>query len=83
MAITMARTAAPPARREPSAPLAERVAAVLTAGCDGYPAGTTGEVLGHRQGCVEFAPDAHARVARWARPRTRMLVPLSFVLTLR
>jgi hypothetical protein len=57
--------------------------AVLASGCDGYPAGTTGRVSGHRQGCVVFTPDRPETVARWARPRTSMLVPPKFVVTLR
>jgi hypothetical protein len=60
-----------------------RVAAVLAAGCDGYPAGTTGAVIGERDGCVVFAPDAPETVARWARPRTSLLVPPAFVVTVR
>jgi hypothetical protein len=61
--------------------LADAAAAILTAGCDGYRAGTTGRVHGHRQGCLEFAPDAPDEVARWARPRTSLLVPPGFVAT--
>ena len=56
---------------------------VLTAGCDGYRAGTTGAVVGRRDGCLEFAPDAPDHVARWARPRATLLVPASFVATVR
>ena len=60
---------------------AQRAAAVLTGGCDGYRAGTTGQVQGRRQGCFVFAPDAPEDVARWARPRTSVLVPPGFVAT--
>jgi hypothetical protein len=68
----------------PPAPLAPaRVSAVLTAGCDGYRAGTTGAILGTHQGCLVFAPDAPERVARWAHPRRALLVPPSFVVTVR
>jgi hypothetical protein len=49
--------------------------AVLTGGCDGYAAGTTGTVQGFRQGCAVFVPDHPERVARWARRRTSVLVP--------
>ena len=49
--------------------------AVLTAGCDGYPGGTTGDVVGFRQGCAIFVPHHPERVARWARRRTSVLVP--------
>ena len=74
----------PAAPLEAVAPaLSRRVAAVLTGGCDGYPAGTTGEVLGGRDGCVVFAPDAPETVARWAQPRTSLLVPPAFVVTVR
>jgi hypothetical protein len=62
-------------------PRAGRVAAVLTGGCDGYAAGTTGEILGRRDGCLVFAPDRPEEVARWARPRPSLLVPPSFVVT--
>ena len=74
MAIALAPTS-------PALPRPGRVAAVLTSGCDGYPAGTTGEILGSREGCLVFAPDAPERVARWAVPRTSLLVPPSFVVT--
>jgi len=63
-----------------SAPARTRVAAVLVGGCDGYPAGTTGEVLGARDGCVIFAPDRPEDVARWATARRSLLVPPSLVL---
>ena len=53
--------------------------AVLTMACDGYAKGTTGTVVGERQGCVEFEPHDPARVARWATPRRTLLVPPSFV----
>lgn len=56
-----------------------RVAAVLVGGCDGYPAGTTGEVLGERDGCVVFAPFEPDRVARWAHPVPTLLVPPALV----
>jgi hypothetical protein len=74
----------PPAAPEAS-PFASpgRVAAVLTGGCDGYAAGTTGAVIGARDGCLVFAPDAPERVARWAHPRPALLVPRSFVVTVR
>ena len=65
-----------------AAPQTRRHTAVLTAGCDGYAAGTTGVVLGHREGCVVFAPDRPAEVARWATPRSEVLVPAQMVLTL-
>ena len=53
--------------------------AVLTSGCDGYLAGTTGTVRGFHQGCAIFVPDHPERVARWARPRTTVLVPPSLL----
>ena len=53
--------------------------AVLTRGCDGYPAGTTGLIAGATQGCLLFAPDEPGRVARWARPRATLLVPAALV----
>jgi hypothetical protein len=56
-------------------------AAILTGGCDGYRAGTTGQVHGRRQGCVVFLPDEPEDVARWARPRSSLLVPPAFVAT--
>jgi hypothetical protein len=56
-----------------------RAAAVLVGGCDGYPAGTTGEALGAREGCVVFAPHRPAEVARWAAPRSTLLVPHALV----
>lgn len=65
---------APTARASAPAPAA-RICAVLAAGCDGYPAGVTGEVLGRREGCVVFVPDSHDRVARWAVLRRHLLVP--------
>lgn len=71
-AITAAPTALAPARPT-------RAAAVLTGGCDGYPAGTTGEVVGARDGCFVFAPDRPAEVARWAVPRSALLVPHALV----
>ena len=67
------------ATRPVSAPLRTRVAGVLVGGCDGYPAGTTGEVLGERDGCVVFAPDRPDRVARWAHPVPSLLVPPALV----
>jgi hypothetical protein len=67
----------------PSAPALARATAVLTNGCDGYAAGTTGIVLGERDGCVVFAPHHPERVARWAQPRGALLVPPSFVVTVR
>ena len=60
-----------------------RTAAVLVGGCDGYPAGTTGEVLGERDGCFVFAPDRPAEVARWAVPRSALLVPHALVVVAR
>jgi hypothetical protein len=54
-------------------------AAILTRDCEGYPAGTTGLIAGSRQGCLVFAPDASSRVARWARPRTTLLVPVALI----
>jgi hypothetical protein len=56
--------------------------AVLTGGCDGYAAGTTGRITGRRQGCLVFVPDAPEQVARWSRPRAELLVPPSFAVTL-
>jgi hypothetical protein len=70
-----------PAPAAPSILRPQRRTAVLTAGCDGYRAGTTGEVLGIHDGCIVFAPDAPEQVARWARPRTTLLVPPSFVVS--
>jgi hypothetical protein len=64
----------------PSA-LAASAAAILTGGCDGYRAGTPGRVAGRHQGCLVFAPDSPGDVARWARPRTKLLVPPAFVAT--
>jgi hypothetical protein len=58
-----------------------RGAAVLTGGCDGYPAGTTGAVAGERDGCLVFRPDEPWRVARWATPRSELVVPPGLVLT--
>ena len=58
-----------------AAPAARLGSAVLTGGCDGYPAGTTGVVAGWRQGCAVFVPDRPAAVARWARPRSSLYVP--------
>ena len=72
----MPAVAAPPA---PAAPRT-RLAAVLVGGCDGYAAGTIGEVLGARDGCVIFAPDRPQDVARWATARTSLLVPPALVL---
>lgn len=60
-------------------PAARRRSAVLTGGCDGYPAGTAGAIAGHRQGCAVFVPDHPEQVARWARPRTSLLVPHTLV----
>jgi hypothetical protein len=60
-----------------------RTAAVLVGGCDGYPAGTTGEVVGDRDGCFVFAPDRPAEVARWAVPRSALLVPHALVVVAR
>ncbi|MEA2295678.1 MAG: hypothetical protein QOE86_3317 [Solirubrobacteraceae bacterium] len=60
----------------------ETTPAVLTSGVDGYPAGTHGHVAGRRQGCLVFIPDAPVRVARWARPRTSLLVPPALVIAL-
>ena len=66
------------------APVQTRAAAsVLTASCDGYPAGTTGEIIGERQGCMVFVPDSHDRVARWANPRRHLLVPPALLVTLK
>ena len=53
--------------------------AVLVSGCDGYPAGTIGRVVGRRQGCVVFAPSDHSRVARWTHARETLLVPPSLL----
>jgi hypothetical protein len=61
-----------------SAPLAS-AAAVLTRNCEGYPAGTTGLIAGSKQGCLVFAPDESSRVARWARPRATLLVPVALI----
>ena len=61
-----------------STPLAY-AAAVLTRNCEGYPAGTTGLIAGSKQGCLVFAPDEPARVARWARPRATLLVPAALI----
>jgi hypothetical protein len=58
-------------------------AAVLRGACDGYRVGTTGTLEGSRQGCVVFVPDEPAGVARWARPRSSMLVPPAFIATVR
>ncbi len=62
----------------PATPLAY-AAAVLTRNCEGYPAGTTGLIAGAKQGCLVFAPDQPAKVARWARPRATMLVPAALI----
>lgn len=53
--------------------------AVLAAGCDGYPGGTPGTIEGQHDGCVWFRPDHPERVARWAVPRERLLVPASLL----
>ena len=81
----MATTTLTPPRAALGAPPIRpaRRAAVLTAGCDGYAAGATGAILGTHDGCLIFAPDKPDAVARWARPRTTLLVPPSFVLTVR
>ena len=68
--------------RTEAAPAATRGTAVLTGGVDGYPAGTHGRVTGTRQGCLVFIPETQARVARWARPRTSLLVPPALVVAL-
>lgn len=65
-----------------SARIALEPSAVLVKGCDGYAKGTTGTVVGARQGCLEFVPDDPAAVARWATPRRSLLVPPSFVAAL-
>ena len=64
------------------APATLTATAVLTSGVDGYPAGTHGRVVGRRQGCLVFVPEGPARVARWARPRTSLLVPSALVVAL-
>jgi hypothetical protein len=64
-----------------SLPRPRRRVAVLTSGCDGYRAGTAGEVIGERDGCIVFAPDRPEDVARWARPRTSLLVPPALILS--
>jgi hypothetical protein len=61
------------------AAIASEPSAVLVKACDGYPQGTTGSVIGHRQGCIEFVPHDSGAVARWATPRRSLLVPPSFV----
>jgi hypothetical protein len=53
--------------------------AVLTSPCEGYAAGTTGRVAGEHQGCLVFAPDEPAAVARWARPRSSLVVPAPLI----
>lgn len=58
-----------------------RGVAVLTGGCDGYPAGTTGTISGGRDGCLVFAPDRPEAVARWAQPRRELLVPPALVVS--
>ena len=63
----------------PSTPLALSATAVLKGGCEGYPPGTTGLIAGASQGCLVFAPDEPGRVARWARPRVTLLVPVALV----
>jgi hypothetical protein len=65
-----------------AAPIPVEPSAVLVAPCDGYAAGTTGTVIGHHQGCAVFVPDRPNDVARWAQPRTSLLVPESFVATI-
>jgi hypothetical protein len=65
-----------------AAPAVSRSTAVLTAGVDGYAAGTHGRVAGTRQGCLVFIPERPERVARWARPRTALLVPPALVVAL-
>ena len=77
----MATLTLTPAPAAPLLPRPQRRTAVLTAGCDGYRAGTTGEVVGSRDGCIVFAPDSPEQVARWARPRTTLLVPPAFVVS--
>ena len=78
----MATVTAPALGTPLSAPH-RRNAAVLTAGCDGYRAGTTGTIVGRRDGCVVFAPDDPQTVARWATARRTLLVPAGFVVTAR
>ena len=68
------------ATREPAARTtveirSRRGVAVLVGGCDGYPAGTTGVVTDRREGCAVFVPDDPERVARWAHPRSQIMVP--------
>ena len=53
--------------------------AILRAACDGYAAGATGVIAGTHQGCIVFTPDDPAAVARWAQPRSSLLVPPPFV----
>jgi hypothetical protein len=53
--------------------------AVLRAACDGYAAGATGVIAGIHQGCLVFTPDKPEAVARWAQPRTSLIVPAGFV----
>ena len=67
-----------PRMQVPEGPMIEP-SAVLVMSCEGYGKGTTGTVTGRRQGCLVFAPDDQASVARWARPRRELLVPTSFV----
>jgi hypothetical protein len=67
--------------RDLSARAPRRGTAVLAGGCDGYPAGTTGAVVGVRDGCLVFRPDEPWRVARWATPRSELVVPPALVLT--
>lgn len=66
----------------PPAPPAAKATAVLTSGVDGYRAGTHGRVVGRRQGCLVFIPETPELVARWARPRTSLLVPPALVVAL-
>ena len=75
-------TTAPVPATTRAAAVPSRSCAVLTASCDGYPAGTTGEVLGAREGCVVFVPDSHVGLARWAVARRNLLVPPALLVVL-
>jgi hypothetical protein len=77
--VVMATTLTSPTEGAPGAARPVPGSAVLVSGCDGYPAGTIGRVVGRRQGCVVFAPSDHSRVARWTHPRRTLLVPPSLL----
>ena len=71
-----------PRMQVPEGPIV-KPSAVLVMSCEGYGKGTTGVVTGRHQGCLVFTPDDSAAVARWATPRSALLVPPPFVATIK